>query len=211
MLSRRGFVSWLSGLGAALGLGVRARRNEASAATPVPQPSATLDSVTITRLAEAVLPSELGDAGYTRVSRGFTQWIAGYTPGAEINHPYGSSDIRRTGESPAGRWNTQLSALDRDARTKHQKAFNALTRDQRRDLVLAALGSERTNRMPEAIDASHVALALVSWFFASPEATNLCYHSKIDRNQCRPLVIAPRQPLPLAGSGQGASGSGGNR
>lgn len=203
MLSRRGFVSWLSGLGAALGLGVRARKNEASAATLVPQQPAALDAATVTRLAEAVLPSELGDAGYARVSRGFTQWIAGYKPGAEINHPYGSSDIRQTGESPAGRWSTQLAALDREARARHQKAFTAVTRDQRRDLVLAALGTERTNRMPEAIDANHVALALVSWFFASPEATNLCYNSKIDRNQCRPLVNAPRQPLPLA-NGKGS-------
>ena len=33
------------------------------------------------------------------------------------------------------------------------------------------------------------------------EATNLCYNAKIDRNQCRPLVNAPRQPLPIRGQG----------
>jgi hypothetical protein len=198
MLSRRTFVSWLSGFGAALGIGVRVRNGEAKAAVDsAPQQTNTLDASTVTRLAEAVLPGELGDAGFTRVSRGFTQWISGYRAGAELVHPYGSANLQRTGESPAGRWRTQLVALDRDARAKHQRGFNALTRDQRRELVIAALGAERTGRMPDALDANHVALALVAWYFAQPEAANLCYQAKIDRNQCRPLVNAPRQPLPL--------------
>ncbi len=208
MLSRRTFVSWLSGFGAAIGIGVRARTGEAKAgAISAPQQSNTLDTTTVTRLAEVVLPGELGDAGFTRASRGFTQWIGGYRAGAELVHPYGSTNIRRTGESPAGRWRTQLTALDRDARAKHQRGFNALTRDQRRELVVAALGTERTTRMPEPLDANHVALALVGWYFTQPEATNLCYQAKIDRNQCRPLVNAPRQPLPLArGPGSGDDG-----
>jgi gluconate 2-dehydrogenase subunit 3-like protein len=199
MLSRRTFVSWLSGFGAALGIGVRARAGEANAATiTAPQQANTLDTATITRLAEAVLPGELGDAGFARTGRGFTQWIGGYRAGAELVHPYGSANIQRTGESPAGRWRTQLASLDRDARAKHQRSFAALTRDQRRELVVAALGSERINRLPDPLDANHVAIALVAWYFGQPEASNLCYRAKIDRNQCRPLVNAPRQPLPLA-------------
>jgi len=200
MLSRRTFVSWLGGIGAAFGIGARARTGEARVAIDEsPEQSATLDLTTVTRLAEVVLPGELGDDGFTRVSRGFTQWIGGYRQGAELVHPYGSTNIQQTGASPAGRWRDQLAALDRDARAKHQRGFNILARDQRRDVVLSALGAERTNRMPDALDANHVALALISWFFATPEASNLCYQSRIDRNQCRPLVNAPRQPLPLAG------------
>jgi hypothetical protein len=201
MLSRRTFVSWLGGIGAAIGIGARARNGDARTTNATPGQAASLDLTTVTRLAEVVLPGELGDAGFARVSRGFTQWIDGYRQSAELGHPYGSTELRNTGESPAGRWRTQLAALDRDARTRHQRGFNAVTRDQRRELVTAALGSERTARMPEALDASHVALALVAWFFATPEASNLCYQARIDRNQCRPLVNAPRQPLPLAGNG----------
>jgi hypothetical protein len=145
------------------------------------------------------------------VSRAFSQWLDGYRAGRELVHPYGSTTIRQTGASPAGRWRGQLAALDRDARARHQRGFNSLTRDQRREIVMAALGSERANRLPDALDANHVALALVAWFFATPEATNLCYQSRIDRNQCRPLVNAPRQPLPLAGIGQRATGSGDRR
>ena len=212
MLSRRTFVSWLGGIGAAFGIGARARTGDARIAIAAnPEQAAPLDITTVTRLAEVVLPSELGDAGFTRVSRGFTQWINGYREGQELVHPYGSTEIRQTAASPAGRWRDQLAALDRDARAKHQRGFNALTRDQRREVVLGALGGERTNRMPEALDANHVALALVAWFFATPEASNLCYQSRIDRNQCRPLVNAPRQPLPLAGNGQRATGSGDTR
>jgi hypothetical protein len=187
------------------GIGARARLSKAAA---IRAPQANTRRGTVTRLAEAVLPGELGDAGFTRVSRGFTQWIGGYRAGAELVHPYGSTNIQRTGESPAGRWRTQLGALDRDARAKHRRGFSALTRDQRRELVVAALGAERTSRLPQPLDANHVALALVAWYFAQPEATNLCYQAKIDRNQCRPLVNAPRQPLPLVTRGPGTGDRG---
>lgn len=199
MLSRRTFVSWLSGLGAALGLGMRPRADDAKAlhaATPEQFP--TLDNVLVTRLAEVVLPGELGDAGFSRVSRAFTQWVAGYRKGVELVHPYGSANIRLTGESPAGRWRAQLATLDGEARKKYRRGFAALARPQRKELVTATLAAERINRMPDPLDANHVALALVAWYFATPEATDLCYKARIGRNQCRPLVNAPRQPLPLA-------------
>jgi Gluconate 2-dehydrogenase subunit 3 len=212
MLSRRTFVSWLSGLGAALGFGVRARSVEAKPREEAgSEQGAALDSAAVTRIAEVVLPGELGPDGFARVSRAFTQWVAGYRPGVELVHPYGSTTLRETGESPAGRWRTQLAALDRDARQKHQRGFSALSLDQRRELVTAAVSAERTNRMPAPLEAGHVALALVAWFFATPDAVDLCYRSRIGRNQCRPLVNAPRQPLPLidgrrgTGDGRGLS------
>lgn len=218
MLSRRTFVSWLSGVGAALGFGLRARSGDtgtlhatAPAPAPAPEQGATLDGAMVTRLAEVVLPGELGDAGFSRVSRAFTQWVAGYRKGAELVHPYGSATLRQTGESPAGRWRTQLAALDAEARRKHRRGFAALTRQQRRELVTAALSAERTNRMPDPLNANHVALALIAWYFTSPDATDLCYRARIGPNQCRPLVNAPRQPLPLldarrgTGNGSGAS------
>jgi hypothetical protein len=207
MLSRRTFVSWLSGLGAALGFGVRARSMDAKGLVETsPEQAAPLDGAMVKSLAEVVLPGELGDAGISRVSRAFTQWVAGYRPGVELVHPYGSSELRQTGESPAGRWRTQLATLQADARRKHQRGFNALTREQRRELVTAALAAERTNRMPDPLGANHVAMALVSWYFATPEAVDLCYNARIGRNQCRPLVNAPREPLPLARSGGRGTG-----
>jgi hypothetical protein len=199
--TRRTFVGWLSGLAAALGIGVRARVLQAE--TPESQEqSGNLDAAIIRGVADAVLPSELGTEGIATVSRAFTQWSGGYRPGVELVHPYGSTELRQTGASPIGRWRSQLAALDASAREKHRKAFTALTRDQRRELVTSSLGDERLNRLPDPLQANHVAMALLAWYFATPDAVDLCYNAKIGRNQCRPLVHSARQPLPLKNAGR---------
>lgn len=201
MTTRRTFIGWLSAVGAALGIGVRARASRAE--TPVStEQSGALDAALVKGVADAVLPSELGNDGIATVSRAFTQWIGGYRPGVELVHPYGSTELRQTGESPIGRWRSQLAALNSAARDKHRKAFPALTREQKRELVMSALGTERLNRLPDPLQATHVAMALLAWYFATPGAVDLCYNAKIDRNQCRPLVHASRQPLPLRNVGR---------
>ncbi len=206
MTSRRSFVSWLSGLAAALGIGVRpGAASSRDVETPAGQ-GATLDNAMMRAIAEVVLPAEIGADGFNRVSRGFTQWIAAYRPGVELVHPYGSTQIRQTPESPAGRWRQQLAALDRSARERHRLAFTAASKEQRRELVMSALSTERTNRMPDPLSANHVAMALVAWYFSTPEANDLCYNAQIGRNQCRPLVNAPREPLPLASRARGTTG-----
>lgn len=204
MLSRRTFVSWLSGVGAALGLGARARLAQATSPESAPPQSSSLDATMVTRVAEVVLPAELGDDGFNRVSRGFTRWVTEYRPGVELVHLYGSTNLRQTGASPATRWHSQLGALEREARAKHQRGFSALTREQRRELVSAALAAGRATRLPEPLEADHVALALLAWYFASPDAIDLCYGKLIGRNQCRPLVNSSREPLPLRGGGRRA-------
>lgn len=202
MVSRRTFVSWLSAVGALLGIVGRVRSAQgAVAARNAGAQTSSLDPAVVAGLAAAILPTELGESNFSRVGREFSQWIDGYRAGVELVHPYGSADLRNTGESPLNRWRDQLSALDQQSRQQHQRAFTALTVAQRRDLVTAAVASDRTNRWPEPLGANHVALALLSWYFASPDAVNRCYSARIDRNQCRPLVNAPRQPLPLANGG----------
>ena len=197
MVTRRGFVSWLSSLAAIVGLGTRATRVSAASSEKSPQ-SNSLDPATIAALAAAVLPTELGADGFNRVGREFSQWIGAYRTGVELVHPYGSTELRNTGESPLNRWRGQLGALDEQARQRHQRPFSALSVVQRRDLVTAAIAADRPNRLPDPLDGSHVALALMAWYFATPDAINRCYNARIDRNQCRPLVNAARQPLPMA-------------
>jgi hypothetical protein len=199
--TRRTFVGWLSGLAAALGIGVRVRVLQAETPESNEQ-SGNLDAAIVRGVADAVLPSELGNDGMGTVSRAFTQWIGGYRPGVELVHPYGSTELRQTGASPIGRWRSQLAALDASAREKHRTAFPALTRNQRRDLVMSSLGDERLNRLPDPLQANHVAMALLAWYFATPDAVDLCYNSKIGRNQCRPLVHSARHPLPLKNGGR---------
>jgi hypothetical protein len=198
-LSRRSFVGWLGGLAATLGLGQRGRAAAADVAPlPAEPQGAPLDAALLAALGDCVLPGELGSDGIARTTRGFSQWIAGYRRGAELVHPYGSATIRLTGESPLPAWREQLTALQREARTRHRGGFAALTRDQRRALVTAALDGERLNRMPDPLAAQHIAVALLAWYFRSPEAVDLCYRARIGPNQCRPLLNAPREPLPLA-------------
>lgn len=210
MTSRRTFVGWLSGLGAALGIGVRRQPTEANARELFGQ-NGSLNAAMVRGVADAVLPSELGNDGITRVSRAFSQWIGDYRPGVELVHPYGSAELRQTGASPMARWRSQLSALDNAARTRHQRAFTALTRDQRRELVMQALADGQVNRLPDPLQANHVAMGILAWYFATPDAADLCYSAQIGRNQCRPLVHSSRQPLPLkdgrrgTGDGRGHS------
>lgn len=206
MTTRRTFLGWLSGVGAALGLGVRTRH--ARAAQPVSAPQqAPLNESTIRSIAEAVLPSELGTSGVARVSRGFVQWISAYKPGVELVHPYGSAQLRQTGASPAPQWRTQLAALDGGARAKYRRAFGAISVEQRREVIREAVAAEQLNRLPDPLEAQHVAVALMAWYFATPDATNRCYNARIDRNQCRPLVNAARQPLPLVTNDGRTSGA----
>lgn len=199
-LSRRSFLGWLGGLAAALGL--RRRVHAMPVATTTAAGDATqsaLDAALLTSLGEIVLPTELGADGAARVARAFTQWSAGYRERVELVHPYGSATIRVTGEPPAFRWRQQLDALQSEARTRHRRAFAAITPEQRREIVSAAiLASERGDRLPDPVAAVHVATALMAWYFRSPEAADLCYRARIGRQQCRPLVNSPREPLPLA-------------
>lgn len=203
MTSRRTFVSWLSGLAAALGIGVRPGTASSRDVEEPTEQGATLDGAMMRGIAEVVLPGEIGNEGFSRVSRAFTLWIAAYRPGVELVHPYGSTQIRQTAESPAGRWRLQLAALDRAARERHRRAFTAVSKEQRRELVMSALSAERTNRMPDPLSANHVAMALLAWYFETPEANDLCYNAQIGRNQCRPLANAPRAPLPLVDGRRG--------
>lgn len=200
-ISRRTFVGWLSGLGAAFGIGVRARPTQANGVERLEQ-TGSLDAAMLRSIADVVLPSELGNDGISRISRAFSQWAGAYRPGVELVHPYGSAELRQTGASPITRWRSQLSALDRASRAKHQRAFTGLTRDQRRELVMQALGDGQLNRMPDPLQANHVAMGILAWYFGTPDASDLCYSVQIGRHQCRPLVHSSRQPLPLKDGGR---------
>lgn len=189
-LSRRRFLASLAG---ALPVAVVVRKAHAAAVAHLASDPATLDA-----LAEVVLPSAaLGKAGLTSEVQAFRAWGAGYREGAEVNHGYGTSRLRSLGPTPMTRWSTQLDDLDAQAKAKHQKAFYELPSGDRVDLVRASLQGQRLDRMPTVGDASHVALALLSHFYTSSAANDLCYESKIGQQTCRPLAQQSRKPLPM--------------
>ncbi|MGQ0765842.1 MAG: hypothetical protein ACT4OZ_09265 [Gemmatimonadota bacterium] len=193
-LSRRSFTKTIGALAAALGAG--ARRLAAQARSPNEQTPTGLDAMLVMALAEAVLPSDLGRDGCARVGRDFVRWAISHKQGAELLHPYGSAAISHTTALPLAHWNRQLRELDSAAREATRSSFAALGIPARAGLVRNALGGERISGLPSAAAAQHVAIALISRFYSSPEATDLCYQVRIGREQCRPLSTVSHAPAP---------------
>jgi hypothetical protein len=160
-----------------------------------------LDARFLRALGAAILPAELGAAGVERSIAGFERWLAGYREGVELVHGYGTGELRRTGPSPALRWANQLRALAASARQAHGKEFGRLSIGERQALVRSALkaSGQRLDRIPDVDQADHLAVGVISFFYASPEAVDLCYQARIGPNSCRPLAASAARPLPLAG------------
>jgi hypothetical protein len=189
MPTRRAFLGWLA---AAVPAAAIVRRAHALAIDHLAD-----DQPTIRALGEAVLPSELGPAGTQAAVSRFQKWIAGYRDGAELLHGYGTSALEFAGPTPATRWSAQLATLDTSSRAKFGRAFSALTVEQRRAVVSEQLDAVKNARIGAVGRAPHVAIALLSHYYASADATDLCYDAKIGRQTCRPLAASTRKPLPL--------------
>ena len=189
-VSRRTFLAALS---AALPTAMLVRLAHAAAVDELAGRPETLHA-----LGEAVLPAELGRARVAAIVSGFQRWIAEYRENAELVHGYGTSRLESTGPTPATRWATQLDGLDRTAQRTHNLSFAALTIAQRQQLVQAELNVLKVDRIPPIGRCPHVALALLAHFYGSDGATDLCYDAQIMRENCRPLALSSRKPLPLA-------------
>ena len=191
MLSRREFLGWLSAMVPA---GVIVRHAHAESIAHLATAPETLDA-----LGSAILPTELGAGQIARVVGGFRRWIDGYRENAEINHGYGTARLRFTGPTPATRWTKQLDDLDAAARVAHGRPFAELTVPQRRELVRPLVAAERG--IPASPDGgTHVALALLGFFYGSSQATDLCYESTIGKSTCRPLSESFKRPPPYRAS-----------
>lgn len=197
-LSRRTFVGWIGALGAMIG----ARRVRADDSPRDSVQPAALPVVPLTAVAAAVLPSDLGADGTAKAVREFTRWVAEYHAGAEILHGYGTDELTTLPALPLAAWRTQLAALDTTATTAHRQGFQALGIAERQAIIRDALAGRRMTGMPEVAGAPHIAVALLSHFYDSADATDLCYGVQIGPKQCRPLVHNSRQPLPLARGGR---------
>jgi hypothetical protein len=195
--SRRTFVGWIGALAAF----VAARKVRAEAPVDDDQPP-TLPPAALMAVATAVLPSELGNDGTARAVREFTRWVADYRAQAEVLHGYGTDELTTLPALPLAAWRTQLAALDQSARSAHGRAFASLGVPERQALVRQALAGRRVTGLPAIATAPHVAIALLTHFYESPDATDLCYGAQIGARQCRPLVHNSRQPLPLARGGR---------
>jgi hypothetical protein len=196
--TRRVFLRWSALTSAALGALPAFRRRLGAQAAPTGLKG--LESTRLVPIARLVLPPELGEARIDQAAMRFAQWIAGFKPGEETVHPYGSERLGVTGASPAPAWIAQLDALDRSAvaADPNRLPFHLTTPGLRKRLLDDALAAAQlTARVPSAIAAPHVAIALLAHWLDSAEARNLAYGRVIDPQTCRPLAASPRQPVAL--------------
>jgi hypothetical protein len=165
------------------------------------QAIAELDAAMLEAVAEAVLPTELGAQGRTRVVGDFLRWVRDYREGAETDHGYGFTRIRSTGASPARKYSEQLAALHRAAAAAKPSpggnAFVALDVDARRVAIAAALGEARVERLPTRPNGAHIVADLMGFYFNSSAALDLCYRAPIGRDVCRGLDGSEKEPAPV--------------
>jgi len=75
----------------------------ASAAT-----GAALDGVLLAALGQVVFPSELGETQQDQAVREFQQWATSYEAVPELDHGYGTAEIRYGPPDPVPAWGAQL-------------------------------------------------------------------------------------------------------
>lgn len=163
--------------------------------------SAPLDDALMGALGHSLLPTELGSDNIDRVVDEFQQWLEQYSTDAELNHGYGTSEIDYTPGDPTSRWQDQLDGLNAEAQRRFGASFVDLDADVRRGIIRQQIADDRLDRLPRAYRARHVAVGLLAYFYASPEATDLCYKAAIGKNRCRPLRRSPDEPISLRPGG----------
>ncbi len=194
-IDRRGFVKSVAAAVPAAAL-IRPTASNARESIALP-----LDDELLRALGEAVLPTELDAAALTRVIGDFQTWLKAYEPNAELNHGYGTGEIRYTANDPAPRWETQLGALESEAQRRLGRSFGTADVEVRREMVRAQLANDDTSRLARPYTARHVAIGLLAYYYGTVEASDLCYRRAIGRNECRPLARSPEEPAPLRDPG----------
>ena len=150
------------------------------------------EAPTLRALATLILPSELGRNGTDRIAERFERWIRDYRPGADTEHGYGFTRVRAKPPSPAPTYLAQLGTL-RESLTGTDPAT-------RRHAIEAALEQAKIKELPRMPDGKHIITDLMSFYFQSADANDLCYRAAIQRYNCRGLDGSDNPPPPLKGS-----------
>jgi hypothetical protein len=191
-MRRRVLLQWM---GATLGaVRLPARASAQTTLTPA-------DEARVRSVAEVVLPQEIGGPGQDAAVAAFITWLRDYRAGADTDHGYGVTRLRRLPPSPAAKYPAQLDALDAAARARG-RSFADLGREDRRALVEAAITAAKIEWLPSRPDGGHVATDLLGFFFNSVEANDLCYQAAIGRDQCRTLDGSSERPAPRPRGGR---------
>ena len=149
------------------------------------------DGATLRTLAAMVLPSELGREGADRAAEKFERWVRDYRPGADMEHGYGFTRVRAKAPSPAAAYLAHLQALREPLADADTAA--------RRKAVETALEHANIKDLPRMPDGRHIITDLMSFYFQSGDANDLCYRAAIQRYNCRGLDGSDNPPPALKG------------
>jgi hypothetical protein len=160
------------------------------------RPKQALPQDTLRSIGDVALPaSELGKDGIAKVVAGFQTWLDGFEPVAELDHPYlSSSEIQYGPPDPRPRWQAQLEALELESQKKYGVGFAQIGIRERRQMLERGMRDDRLDRLGPVAEANHVAVALLAYFYATPEATDLCYDAAISRWGCQGLEAGVQKP-----------------
>jgi len=192
-IPRRRFLKGSAGVVSGLAIGACAQE-----APPGATETPGLDRAVLDALASIVLPrTSLGDAGVLRVTGDFVEWLEGFEPVTERNHPYYSSEINYGPPDPAPLWGAQLEALNIEAQQRFDLGFPQLGEDRQTAILDRQLPKNIPQDLPFAGSASHVAIGLNAYFYATAEANDLALRAQIHRQSCRGLESGTHRPAPL--------------
>ena len=168
-----------------------------------PAPAPNLDFLprglgTLWPVAQAVLPKEIGAAGQREALAAFVTWIHDHDAGRYLEHGYGHTRVAKSVAAPVEKYRAQLQLLGAAARRRHRKGFGALDLAARRALLLEAVAAQKIDGLDQRPSGRHVATDLMSHYFGSIEANDLCYEAEIGRDSCRSLAGSGEPPEPLA-------------
>jgi hypothetical protein len=149
-------------------------------------------------VAEAVLPAEIGTAGQKEALEAFLGWIRDHDAGRYLEHGYGHTRVEKSRPAPVDKYPAQLQALETAARARHGKGFGSLDLGARRALLGEAFAALKISALGGRPTGAHVAADLMSHYFSSIEANDLCYEAEIGRDSCRSLKGSEERPEPLA-------------
>ena len=192
-IPRRRFLKGSAGLVSGLAIGACAQD-----VPPGETDTPGLDRSVLEALARIVLPrTALGDAGVLRVNGDFLDWLEGFAPVTERDHPYYSSEINYGPPDPAPLWGAQLEALNIEAQQRFDSGFPQLGENLQTTILDRQLPTNIPQDLPFAGNASHVAIGLNAYFYATAEANDLALRAQIHRQSCRGLESGPNKPAPL--------------
>ena len=147
-------------------------------------------------VAATVLPSAIGRKAQDEAVDNFLRWIQDYREGVPLTHGYGEPRLEKSGPSPAPGYAKQITALQAAAQARGAR-FGALALEDRRAVLDEAFKAADVRNLSGRPDGKHVVADLMSHYFRSSAANDLCYNARIGRQTYRAVRVTTVRPQPL--------------